>query len=90
MKIYLNHELSEYFDVPYNNDKKTTIIHSSALLKQNNEWDVAHKKILSVSQDLELVGVGFGWWEIIEDEEDCNCSDPGCPCGGNKRGGDIR
>ena len=23
-----------------------------------------------------------GYWE-----DECNCSDPGCPCGGTKRGG---
>lgn len=27
--------------------------------------------------------------EEIEDEDDCNCSDPECPCGGIKRGGYI-
>lgn len=66
MKIYLNHELSWHFGVSYNNDKEQTIIHSSALLSQNNNWDVAHKEILSVSRDLQLLGVGFGWWEIME------------------------
>jgi len=23
----------------------------------------------------------------FHDEDECNCSDPGCPCGGTKRGG---
>ena len=25
--------------------------------------------------------------EDFDDEPECNCSDPGCPCGGYKRGG---
>ena len=36
---------------------------------------------------------GREWWEepgedeYYDDDDRCNCSDPGCPCGGNKRGG---
>jgi hypothetical protein len=90
MKIYLNRDLSEYFDVSYNNEKEETIIHTNALLRANKEWDTEHKKILSGSRDLYLYGAGFGWWEIIEKDDECNCSDPGCPCGGMKRGGEIR
>lgn len=25
--------------------------------------------------------------ELEDDYDECNCSDPGCPCGGIKRGG---
>jgi hypothetical protein len=31
----------------------------------------------------------FDWNEYFakqNDEDECNCSDPHCPCGGNKRG----
>ena len=32
-------------------------------------------------------GGNVDYQESEEEDDDCNCSDPGCPCGGTKRGG---
>lgn len=68
-KIYLNPKKSEYFELPYENDGEKTVIHSSALrspdfLAKFGDWDSAHNEILETGRDLQLLGVGKGWWSI--------------------------
>ena len=35
----------------------------------------------------ELMRVEYEDEDYEDYEDECNCSDPGCPCGGSKRGG---
>ena len=64
--IYLNRDLSDYFDFPYQNNGKQTKINANTLRHKNPEWDVEHIVIFDKysGQDLNLIGTGYGWWEI--------------------------
>lgn len=64
-QIYLNRKLSDYFDLPYENEGEKTTIHTSALDRAYDEWDEEHQAIIDENRDLKLRGEGYGWWEII-------------------------
>jgi len=66
-KIYLNRELSDFFEVSYDNNDEKFITHVDALKRNNKEWDKDHKNIFKKykGKTLNLVGTGYGWWEII-------------------------
>ena len=67
--IYIDNDLSDYFDVPYQNEGEETIINSGALKNRNNRrsWDSKHLAIFDkyTGKDLLLKGKGYGWWEIV-------------------------
>ena len=68
-RIYLNPKKSEYFDLPYDNDGQKTVIHSTALkspdfLAKFGVWDSESNKTLETGRDLQLLGVGKGWWSV--------------------------
>lgn len=67
--IYIDNDLSDYFDVPYQNKDEETKINSGALKNRNNRrsWDSKHLAIFDkyAGKDLLLKGKGYGWWEII-------------------------
>jgi hypothetical protein len=64
-KIYLNRNVSDYFEIPYNNDSKEFIVNTDALKRANKEWDSQHLEIFNKYKgDLHLKGVGYGWWKI--------------------------
>jgi hypothetical protein len=65
--IYIDNKLSDYFDVPYQNDGEQTVINSGALRDNSTRgWDSKHLAIFDkyAGKDLILIGKGFGWWEI--------------------------
>ncbi len=66
-RIYLNRDLSDYFDIPYaKNDGVETFINANTLKNKHN-WDSEHLNIFDkyAGQDLTLKGDGFGWWIIV-------------------------
>ncbi len=68
-RVYLNRDLSDYFDVPYSgNDGVETIINSGTLKNKNHSWDNVHLSLFDkyAGKDLRLKGDGFGWWKIIQ------------------------
>ena len=65
-KIYLNRNISDYFEIPYNNDGEEFIVNTDGLKRANKEWDNQHLEIFNKNRkDLYLKGVGHGWWKII-------------------------
>jgi hypothetical protein len=58
-------------------DLKTTSVEAAEFYEQKRA-----KQEMNETDD-------FDWNEYFakqNDEDECNCSDPHCPCGGNKRG----
>jgi len=69
-RIYINAKLSEYFDIPYENDNGSDdfIVSVDALQRNNTEWDIQHKDIFQKyrGKTLVLKGDGYGWWKIVD------------------------
>ena len=70
-RIYLDEDTAEYFGFQYYNEKQFEIINSVTLFKylQNKgKLDKQTSKLLTPfmknNEDLELQGVGVGWWII--------------------------
>jgi len=70
-KIYLDENTSDFFGFAYNNNDISEIINASTLLnylKKHGILDIETYKILvpyvSMREDLVLLGVGYGWWNI--------------------------
>ena len=66
--IYVDNDLSDYFDIPYQNDGEQTVINTGALRNNSRRsWDSKHLAIFDkyAGKDLLLKGKGFGWWEIV-------------------------
>ena len=70
-KIYLDENTSDFFGFVYNNNDISEIINASTLLnylKKHGILDIETYNILvpyvSMREDLVLLGVGYGWWNI--------------------------
>ena len=66
-RIYINRQISDYFDIPYSkNDGVETFINANKLRSKAN-WDSEHLSIFNkyAGKDLTLKGDGLGWWIIV-------------------------
>jgi len=66
-RIYINRQISDYFDIPYSkNDGVETFINANTLRSKAN-WDSEHLSIFNkyAGKDLTLKGDGLGWWIIV-------------------------
>jgi len=57
----------------------STVDGAEAFARMNSEFEDEDKPSLSDFVDYDE--------NDRYEEDECNCSDPGCPCGGTKRGG---
>ena len=65
--VYINNNLSDYFEIPYQNDGEEFIVNSGTLKYKNTRgWDSKHMAIFNKydGEDLILKGIGHGWWKI--------------------------
>ena len=81
-KVYINSDLSDYFDIPYlKNEGVSTTINSGTLKSKNKEWDSEHLSLFDkyAGMDLFLIGDGAGWWKIERALKENNSSKPEVP-----------
>lgn len=70
--IYFNVHVSNYFNVPFSNKGKTTVIKAENIINcPIVGWDIDTKKMLDqVKEDkLSLTGKGDGVWEVFVTEK---------------------
>lgn len=67
-KIFFNKKVCNYFDVPFDNAGTETVVHTEALSRVEDlyltSWEDPIIDLIDLGLELELVGIGNGWWEI--------------------------
>ena len=68
-RIYLDHDKSNEMRLNYFNDgDKADYISTRRLISLDggSSWDDVHSEILAQDRFVNMLGVGYGWWELTE------------------------
>ncbi len=69
-----------------NEDNFTSTVDGAAAFERGRSWAEWYDD-RPTNAELMRDEINEEAYRPSEDEDECNCSDPGCPCGGIKRGG---